>query len=251
MNLILFYIESSYLQAINTSKKFDVACNNKPETAKTKNIVPSKVTKKKTSAKEKKHNPVENLCSSSSDQSDDVELVVETSKTVNEIENEETNESSEFIRHLHKTELELFNNIYTACLTNDLNKLKELLSTSDLLDNTKTTRLINKLLNKRMNEDKGFTLLHMASELGHADCVWLLLLNGSDPSVEDLTKMSSVPYLLGANKATKDMFRRFMHDFPDRYNYESSKIPGPISEEQLNSKAEKEKVCRSSGIFSG
>lgn len=157
--------------------------------------------------------------------------------------------SKDFIQHLIGEELKLFNEIYTACSTNNPTKLKQLLnSKSDSqfvqsdLDKETHGILIEKLLSKRLNKQKGFSLLHMTSELGHAECVWLLLVNGADPAMKDLTKKTEVAYNLGANKATKDQFRRFMNDYPDRYNYEAAKVPGPLTEEQMNSKSEKEKV---------
>ncbi len=222
------------------------ATSYKSETISTKNTVP-KIKKKKSCLKDTNHDLLETSNKSSSDSD---EMLTTPALAF---------ESNEFIKYLQKNELEHFNNIYTACLTNEFEKLKQVFSsfTSKTQEtqedcgsgDTKTcnkltaTKLITKLLNIRMNEEKGYTLLHMASELGHADCVWLLLLYGSDPTIEDLTKFHAVPYSLGGNKATKDTFRRFMNDFPNRYKYESSKIPGPISEEQLNNKAEKEKVC--------
>jgi len=231
-----------------------IICNNdkknatsyKSETISKKNIAP-KIKKKKSCLKDTNHDLLESPSKSSSDS----ELIDEMSTTP-----AVAFESNEFIKYLQKNELEHFNNIYTACLTNEFEKLKKefssLTSTTqetqddcgsdDTCNKLTATTLITKLLNIRMNKEKGYTLLHMASELGHADCVWLLLLYGSDPTIEDLTKFHAVPYSLGGNKATKDTFRRFMNDFPNRYKYEASKIPGPISEEQLNNKAEKEKV---------
>lgn len=157
--------------------------------------------------------------------------------------------SDDFIQHLIGEELKLFNEIYTACSTNNPTKLKQLLNpTSDSqfvqsdLDKETHSILIEKLLGKRLNKQKGFSLLHKTSELGHSECVWLLLVHGADPGMKDLTKKSEVAYNLGANKGTKDQFRRFMNDYPERYDYEAAKVPGPLTEEQMNSKSEKEKV---------
>jgi len=166
------------------------ATSYKSETISTKNTVP-KIKKKKSCLKDTNHDLLETSNKSSSDSD---EMLTTPALAF---------ESNEFIKYLQKNELEHFNNIYTACLTNEFEKLKQVFSSFT----SKTQEY------------------------------------GSDPTIEDLTKFHAVPYSLGGNKATKDTFRRFMNDFPNRYKYESSKIPGPISEEQLNNKAEKEKVC--------
>jgi len=177
-----------------------IICNNdkknatsyKSETISKKNIAP-KIKKKKSCLKDTNHDLLESPSKSSSDS----ELIDEMSTTP-----AVAFESNEFIKYLQKNELEHFNNIYTACLTNEFEKLKKefssLTSTTqetqddcgsdDTCNKLTATTLITKLLNIRMNKEKGYTLLHMASELGHADCVWLLLLYGSDPTIEDLTK---------------------------------------------------------------
>jgi len=40
---------------------------------------------------------------------------------------------------------------------------------------------------------------------------------GCDPSVTN--KKSQTPYNVAANKETRNVFRRFLADFPDRYDY--------------------------------
>ena len=140
----------------------------------------------------------------------------------------------DFIQSLEPEELKLFNELYTACSTNNAAMLNELLTNQD-------SQLVKKLVNKRLSKEKGHTLLHMSSELGNADCLWLLLSNGADPAMSDLSKLRRLPYEISLNKPTKDQYRRFMHDFPDLYDYTAAKVGAPLSEEQMNSKAEKEK----------
>ena len=202
------------MKIISNPKKINVSPH-KSETVSTKNIA-TKPSKKKSCLKDTNNDLLENLSNSQSD-SESIGENILISESIGEISKakEETYESNEFIKHLQKNELDLFNNIYTACLTNDFEKLKQLFSSSAFtIHGSKNTNecetsteatLINKLLNKRMNEDKGYTLLHMTSELGHADCVWLLLFHGSDPTIEDLTKVHAAPYVLGANKATSNL----------------------------------------------
>ena len=151
----------------------------------------------------------------------------------------------DFIQSLHGDELKLFNEIYTACFTNNINKLKQVFEEKNQdksqLENENKMILIEKLLNKRLNKENGFTLLHLTSELGHSECVWLLLLNGCDPALADLTKQRRLPYFVSSNKQTRDQYRRFMNDYPTRYDYKTAKITSPLSQEQMNEKAEKEK----------
>jgi len=40
---------------------------------------------------------------------------------------------------------------------------------------------------------------------------------GCDPSVTN--KRSQTPYNVAVNKETRNVFRRFLADFPDRYDY--------------------------------
>jgi len=40
---------------------------------------------------------------------------------------------------------------------------------------------------------------------------------GCDPSV--MNKKSQTPYNVAVNKETRNVFRRFLADFPDRYDY--------------------------------
>lgn len=152
--------------------------------------------------------------------------------------------ANDFIQSLTGDELKLFNEIYTACSTNNVNKLTQLLDSTtkeSSLENETKHILVEKLLNKRLNKDKGFTLLHLTSELGHAECIWHLLLNGADPALADLTKHRRLPYFIASSKSARDQFRRFMNDFPNRYDYKVAKITSPLSQEQMNEKLEKEK----------
>ena len=41
--------------------------------------------------------------------------------------------------------------------------------------------------------------------------------SGCDPSVKN--KKSQTPYVVSANKETRNIFRRFLAEFPDKYDY--------------------------------
>jgi hypothetical protein len=153
---------------------------------------------------------------------------------------------NDFIQSLHGDKLKFFNEIYTACFTNNVTKLSQTLSNyinsdEDSIEKENRARLIENLLNKRLNRDTGFTLLHLVSQMGHYDCIWYLLSHGANPATPDLTKKHRVPYYLSLNKQTRDLYRRFMNDFPNKYDYKMSGVPEPLTEEQLNARQEKEK----------
>lgn len=147
--------------------------------------------------------------------------------------------NDDFIQSLDADTLKHFNEFYTCCLTNNSQKL------SDKISEFKSEHIsIEKLLNKRVNKENGFTLLHLSSELGNHECIWQLLVNGADPSQPDLTRQNRVPYTIASNKQSRDQFRLFMNDYPDRYDYTKARVPGPLSREKLNEKTEKEKEKR-------
>jgi hypothetical protein len=87
------------------------------------------------------------------------------------------------------------------------------------------------------------TLLHLTSSLGYVECVKVLLLNGSDPTISTLDERK-VAYLMSKTKAVRDQFRRFMNDYPLLYDYTLSKIPSGLSLEQEIEKQNKEKEKR-------
>lgn len=147
---------------------------------------------------------------------------------------------SDFITSLTGEDLKFFNEIYTSCMTNNAAKLSQLVQEFTTGDEKKQN-LCESLLNKRLNKDNGFTLLHLTSQLGFADCVWSLMLNGADPSIPDLTRQNRMPYFLSANKPTRDQYRRFASDYPSRYDYVKARIDDPISADKLNERLEKEK----------
>jgi hypothetical protein len=204
---------------------------------KTKLLNNSKITSPKSAAKPNKHkqkkskNKIKEKVKREEIESEE-EIVKQNDEQLVDTESKEDN--NEFIQNLNQQDLKIFNEFYTACFTNNSNKLQQLLTEND-------SNLNEKLVNKRLNKDNGFTLLHLSSKLGHGECVWLLLLAGSDPSRNDLTHKSMVAYDLSANKPTRDQFRRFMNDYPDRYDYEAAKITSPLSVEKMNEKSEKEK----------
>jgi len=95
---------------------------------------------------------------------------------------------------------------------------------------------IEDALNHQFGESKT-SCLHMAAKHGHKNIIRTLLLHGADPSVKD--KMKKVPYMLASEKETRNVFRKFMGEFPDRYDYKSAQVPAPLSKEAEEEKAAK------------
>jgi len=102
------------------------------------------------------------------------------------------------------------------------------------------------LLNHQFGESKT-TCLHLAAKHGHKNIVRTLLLNGADPSVRD--KLKKVPFMFATDKETRNVFRKFMGEFPDKYDYKTAQVPPPLSKEAEEEKAskvnEKKKAQRS------
>ncbi len=140
---------------------------------------------------------------------------------------------ADFVTDLDSDSMKIFNEFYSACLTNNSKVLNE------LFDSHKTNEKLRVILNQRFNTN-GITLLHLTSSLGHVDCIRPLLANNCDPAISDLEK-SKVPYQLCARKAVRDQFRRFMNDFPVKYDYKAAQIPPGFNEESETKKRDKEK----------
>ncbi|XP_070166528.1 tRNA endonuclease ANKZF1 [Polyergus mexicanus] len=107
-------------------------------------------------------------------------------------------------------------------------------------DTSVNTDDVAKLVND-VNED-GNTMLHLAALGGHCEQVWLLLEIGSDPCNKN--KKLQTPYAAANDKKTRNMFRRFMEVNPDKFNYQKSQIPGPLSDEIEQAEVEKKRQQR-------
>jgi septum formation inhibitor MinC len=162
----------------------------------------------------------------------DEEIVNLNKKDEDDLKNED------LIQNLPEDQLKDYNQIYTACFKNDSVELVQ------LLNEWKCHHIdipIELLLKKRLNKDKGFTLLHLVCELGNAECVQVLLEAGADPCLQDYTKTKRVPYTVASTKRTRDHFRLFMNDNPDRYNWKLAQVNDALTKQQMEEKALKEK----------
>ncbi|KAM6397289.1 tRNA endonuclease ANKZF1 isoform 1-T1 [Pluvialis apricaria] len=138
--------------------------------------------------------------------------------------------------------------LFTACKTGDVGTLRHLLGVPEsggLLGNSKDGEgtqpldMTHSLLNEPVDE-RGCTLLHVAARAGKAEAVCLLLEAGADPALRD--GQERTPYCVSADKLTRNTFRKFMVDRPDKYDYSRAKVPGPLTQEMEAKKLEKKRA---------
>ncbi|NWH20773.1 ANKZ1 protein, partial [Grus americana] len=138
--------------------------------------------------------------------------------------------------------------LFTACKTGDMGTLWHLLGVPEsgvLLGDSEDGEgaqpldMPCSLLNQPVDE-RGCTLLHVAARAGKAEAVRLLLEAGADPALRD--KQDRTPYCVSADKPTRNAFRKFMVDHPDKYDYGHAKVPGPLTQEMEAKKLEKKRA---------
>ncbi|XP_069680967.1 tRNA endonuclease ANKZF1-like [Periplaneta americana] len=98
-----------------------------------------------------------------------------------------------------------------------------------------------KCLNENVGESKD-TLLHVAAQGGHMAIIRALMEAGCDPCVRN--KKSQTPYVVSINKETRNIFRRFLADYPDKYDYSKAQISGPLTDEMEQKMTEKRREQR-------
>ncbi|KAJ8352318.1 hypothetical protein SKAU_G00237940 [Synaphobranchus kaupii] len=89
-------------------------------------------------------------------------------------------------------------------------------------------------------DSSGFTFLHVASAAAQRDVIRLLMDAGSDPACRDVK--GQPPYALAPDKDTRNVFRKYMAEHPDKYDYSKTQIPGPLTAEIELKKAEKRRA---------
>lgn len=137
------------------------------------------------------------------------------------------------------------NELLTSTIDILLTEIKKFESTLGEESNVDTRTSFNmesviKLLNDG-NED-GNTMLHLAAIGGHLKLIWALLEIGSNPCNKN--KKLQTPYAASKNKETRNTFRRFMADYPDKFDYSKSQIPGPLNDEIEQEETEKKRQQR-------
>ncbi|NXA83483.1 ANKZ1 protein, partial [Thryothorus ludovicianus] len=135
--------------------------------------------------------------------------------------------------------------LFTACKTGDVQTLRHLLGVPENgglprdSEDGESLDMARSLLNQPVDE-RGCTLLHVAAQAGKAEAVCLLLEAGADPALRD--RQERTPYCVSADRVTRNAFRKFMVDHPDKYDYSRAKVPGPLTQEMEAKKLEKKRA---------
>ncbi|XP_066201870.1 tRNA endonuclease ANKZF1 [Saccopteryx leptura] len=117
---------------------------------------------------------------------------------------------------------ELWDVLLAACRAGDVGMLKIKLAASPR--EPEALALLSAPLGS-----SGFTLLHAAAAAGRGSVVRLLLEAGADPTIQD--SQTRPPYMVAADRSTRNEFRRFMEKHPDAYDYSKAQVPGPLTPE--------------------
>ncbi|XP_051260184.1 ankyrin repeat and zinc finger domain-containing protein 1 isoform X2 [Dicentrarchus labrax] len=137
--------------------------------------------------------------------------------------------------------------LFTACKVGDADTLCRLLqlpgemgesperSESNSSDVPSPLTLLNKPI-----DSSGFTLLHVASAAAQKAVVKLLLDAGADPASRN--NKGQTPYIVAPDKDTRNVFRKFMGENPEKYDYSKAQIPAPLTAEIESKQSEKKKA---------
>lgn len=109
-----------------------------------------------------------------------------------------------------------WNAVHGACETGDEKQLEAALQKTEGI----TADEIYLVLNER--NINGETILHKLASEGKGSTIRLLLLHGADPTVKD--KKSQTAYDHAVDKLTRNIFRRFMGEYPDKFDYTKVKF---------------------------
>lgn len=140
--------------------------------------------------------------------------------------------------------------LFTVCKMGNLVGLEAILADHALsqsdIDSTSANDIITTRLNQPVTNNND-TLLHVASKSGHRDIIYYLLNHGADPSNKNMQNI--YPYQAASDKASRDVFRKFMAQYPTRYEYLKAQVPGLLTEDMENERKvkqqEKKKAQRS------
>ncbi|KAM7407559.1 hypothetical protein PAMA_003332 [Pampus argenteus] len=137
--------------------------------------------------------------------------------------------------------------LFTACKVGDVDALCRLLHLSGepqepLESNTSDTLLSPLTLLNKPIDSAGFTLLHVASAAAQKTVVRLLLDSGADPASRD--NKGQTPYIVAPDKDTRNVFRKYMGEHPEKYDYSKAQVPGPLTTEIESKKTEKKRALK-------
>ncbi|XP_041857850.1 ankyrin repeat and zinc finger domain-containing protein 1 [Melanotaenia boesemani] len=135
--------------------------------------------------------------------------------------------------------------LFTACKVGDVDTLCSLLqppeSCQQSESNSSSVPSPLTLLNMPI-DSSGFTLLHVAAAAAQREVIRLLLDVGADPACRD--NKGQTPYIAAPDKDTRNVFRKYMGEHPEKYDYSKAQVPGPLTTEIESKKMEKKKAQR-------
>ncbi|CAG09306.1 unnamed protein product [Tetraodon nigroviridis] len=142
-------------------------------------------------------------------------------------------------------EYSLRDSLFTACKVGDIDSLHTLLQLptqrADIHQQSVShpSAALGALLNEPV-DSSGFTLLHVATAAAQKATVRLLMEAGADPACRD--NKGRTPYIVAPDKDTRNVFRKYMGDNPDRYDYKKAQVPGALTVEMESKQLEKKKA---------
>jgi ankyrin repeat protein len=138
-------------------------------------------------------------------------------------------------------DLSTFNELFTACRLNDIQRFDDLINRLHVLKTIDKSPSIIDILNYQTAGSLD-TLLHITSERGHLKLIQRLLNEGSNPALAN--QRGKYPYNLCKTKETKEIFRLFRYDYPDKYDYTLGQIASGISRDELERQKTNERERR-------
>ncbi|UJR23173.1 hypothetical protein I4U23_026193 [Adineta vaga] len=127
-------------------------------------------------------------------------------------------------------DLTVFNELFTACRLNDTQRFDDIISRLRVLKTIEKFPSTIDILNYQTAGSLD-TLLHITSERGHLKLIQRLLNEGADLALAN--QRGKYPYNLCKNKETKEIFRLFRNDNPDKYDYNLGQVAPSITTEEL------------------
>lgn len=127
-------------------------------------------------------------------------------------------------------DLSTFNELFTACRLNDIQRFDDLMSRLRVLKTIDKSPSVIDILNYQ-TAGSFDTLLHVTSERGHLKLIQRLLTEGANPALAN--QRAKYPYNLCKNKEAKEVFRLFRHEHPDKYDYTLGQVGPSLSPEEL------------------
>ena len=103
--------------------------------------------------------------------------------------------------------------IHDSISEGDVEKLIELLKASQANINENNA---NEVLNEKLTEE-GNTLLHVAASCNQENVILYLLNNGANPCAKN--SLQQTPYSCSQDKNTRDVFKRYAKENPDKFDY--------------------------------